>query len=91
MRPFTRPREVITFQTAELPGVAYDAEFHCLAEARRFFGVPTGSQQRAEERGREVYRLRESGLTQAQTAEALGVSVRTVRNYERKEGRQNPM
>jgi hypothetical protein len=82
VRPFTRPREVVTFQMANLPGVTYDAEFRNLAEARRFFAVPPGGQLRRSIRAAQAAALRQSGLTQEETARRLGVSMRTVRNYE---------
>jgi hypothetical protein len=44
VRPFTRPREVITFQADELPGVRYSLRFGSLAEARNYFGVTTRKQ-----------------------------------------------
>ncbi len=83
VRPFTRPREVVTFQMAELPGVAYDAEFRTLAEARRHFGVPTRRASRAADLAGRVRALRLRGLTQAEAAAELGVSTRTVRRHER--------
>jgi hypothetical protein len=89
VRPFTRPREVITFQMAELPGAAYDAEFRTLAEARRFFGVPAGGERRRRGRAEEVRSLRAGGLTQAEVARRLGVSERTVRRDERRTTGQN--
>jgi hypothetical protein len=88
VRPFTRPREVITFQMADLPSVTVDAEFSNLAGARRFFDISTHLAQRNASRSQQILELRKKGLTQAQTAKELGLSVRTVRNYERKENRQ---
>jgi hypothetical protein len=89
VRPFTRPREVITFQMGELPGVLYDAEFTSLAEARTFFGVPGARDRRTADRAEQIRTLRRTGLTQAQVADELGVNIKTVRNYERKEDRQD--
>src|SRR4051812_28062453 len=39
-----RPREVVTFQCSDLPGVALAREFASLREAREFFDLPTGSE-----------------------------------------------
>jgi hypothetical protein len=88
VRPFTRPREIITFQMSDLPGITYDNEFRTLEEARRFFGVPTGRQQGANHRADRIATLRQGGLSQAETAAVLGVTERTIRNYERKEDRK---
>jgi hypothetical protein len=89
VRPFTLPREVFTFQMGQLPGVQYDAEFTTLAEARRFFGIASRRVQQKAELEAQIAFLRGSGKTQADVARLLGVSERTVRNYERKEDRQN--
>jgi DNA-binding XRE family transcriptional regulator len=82
VRPFTRPREIITFQMGALPGVGYDAEFDVLAEARDFFGVPAGRERRRDEMTAKILALRGRGYTQVRVAEVLGISVRTVRNHE---------
>jgi DNA-binding transcriptional regulator YiaG len=79
---------VITFQMAQLPGVAYDAEFRTLAEARRAFCVPSRREQKRIELATRIAALRSHHKTQAEVARLLGVSERTVRNYERKEDRQ---
>jgi hypothetical protein len=82
VRPFTRPREVITFQMAELPGVAYDGEFTSLQEMREFFGVESAREGRTNERARRADELRATGMTQREIAEVLGISERTVRQYQ---------
>jgi hypothetical protein len=89
VRPFTRPREIVTFQMGQLPGVTYDAEFHTLNEARRFFEVASGRERRTAERATLVAALRAEGLSQAEVASRIGVTERTVRNYESKEDRKN--
>jgi DNA-binding NarL/FixJ family response regulator len=83
VRPFTRPREVITFQMAQLPGVTYDTEFATLGEAREFFAVASRRQQKQADLAARVAELRCQGLSQAETAARLGVTERTVRNYEK--------
>jgi hypothetical protein len=88
VRPFTRLREVFTFQMAELPGVTYDAEFRTLDEARRYFEVPGARERRAAERAARIEALTRGGCSRAEVAAALGVTERTVRNYERKEARK---
>jgi hypothetical protein len=88
VRPFTRPREVITFQMAELPGVAYDAEFSTLAEARRHFGIACGRDCKSAALAARIGRLRRNGSTQAEVARLLGISERTVRNYDKQNDRK---
>jgi len=88
VRPFTRPREVITFQMGALPGVHYDAEFRTLDEARRAFGVASHRERQVEDRASRIAGLRRDGVTQADVAAILGISERTVRNYETKEDRK---
>jgi DNA-binding CsgD family transcriptional regulator len=88
VRPFTRPREVFTFQMGALPGVVYDAEFRTLAEARRALGILSHREQKRADRATQIEALRGSHRTQAEAARELGISERTVRNYERREDRQ---
>jgi hypothetical protein len=75
----TRPREVITFQCSELPGVRLAREFHSLRELREHFGLATGSEHDRLLQQAEARRLRAGGLTTRQIAARLGVSQRTVR------------
>jgi hypothetical protein len=82
VRPFSRPREIITFQMGELPGVTYDAEFTTLGAARRHFGIPGRQERRKAARKAAIADLRAKGHTQAETARTLGISERTVRTYE---------
>jgi hypothetical protein len=82
VRPFTRPREIITFQCGQLPGVEYTNEFGTLAEARVFFGVSSRQQHKTRKTLGQVAALRSQGLTQSQVARRLGVSERTVRRHE---------
>lgn len=76
-------RSVITFQMAELPGVTYDREFSTLAQAREFFAVPSGRQRKQAELEAAIAELRRQGLSQVEIAARIGVSERTVRNYEK--------
>jgi hypothetical protein len=88
VRPFTRPREVITFQMGTLPGVTYDAEFQSLEEARHAFGILSHREQKTAALAAQITAMRASNKSQVEVARMLGVSERTVRNYERKEDRQ---
>ena len=62
VRPFTRPREVITFQAGALPEVRYTREFRTIAQARSHFAVPTRRRSEAESRADEARRLKALGL-----------------------------
>jgi hypothetical protein len=74
----TRPREVVTFQCSDLPGVILTREFSSLREVREHFGLLTGSEFDRRRQAEEVRRLKAGGLTVAAIAERLGISVRTV-------------
>ena len=86
VRPFTRPREVITFQVGVLPGVHYTLEFGSLDQARRHFGIPTRRQSEAEARAAAARRLKALGLTNRRIASRLGVSLSTVKRCLRPAG-----
>jgi hypothetical protein len=90
-RPFSRPREIITLQMGELPGVRYDAEFTTLSAARRHFGIPSRRERQQEARATRIADLRRRGYTQVETARSLDISERTVRNYEKSHDRQSPL
>jgi hypothetical protein len=82
VRPLTRPREVVTFQLADFPGVECDEEFSTLAQARNFFKVASGRARKMELLRDRIASLRGEGRTQEEVAEILGITSRTVRNYE---------
>jgi hypothetical protein len=84
VRPFTRPREVITFQAGVLPGVRYTRQFRGLAEARAFFGVQTASEGAHASRQALAQRLRAVGQKLGEIAQEIGVSVSTVKRYLRR-------
>ena len=86
VKPFTSPREVITFQMGELPGVEYDYEFQNLAEARVYFGIQTRRGRELESRSEQIAALRRVGMPQAEVARALGITEKTVGNHEKKGG-----
>jgi hypothetical protein len=81
VRPFTRPREVITFQAGALPGVAYTLEFRSLGQARNYFKVATPARAGRQARVERARRLRAQGLPRARIAEALGVSLSSIKRY----------
>ena len=84
VRPFTRPREVITFHYGCLPNVRYTLEFETLRQARSHFGIATRRVTDFELRAREIKRLKQRALTNEVIARLMGVSVRTVRRHLRK-------
>lgn len=90
VRPYTKPREIITFQCAEHPSGAYTREFRTLGEARQFFDIPGEREQRLHDRKADVLAAKAEGLTQAATARRLGLSLRTVKRHWHK-GDSNPL
>jgi hypothetical protein len=81
VRPYTRPREVITFQCAAHPQLDYTREFDTIEEAREFFGVPSRRQRRQQETAAAVRAAQQAGRTQAQAAAELGLGLATVKRY----------
>ncbi len=81
VRPFTKPREVITFQCAENPLTEYTHEWNSLAQARGFFGI---SGRRQADMGARIMAIKQAcaeGLTQVQTVEKLGLGLRTIKRH----------
>ncbi|WP_202921376.1 helix-turn-helix domain-containing protein [Anatilimnocola aggregata] len=81
VRPFTKPREVITFHTGKLPNVDFDVEFDSLAQARAYFEVL--SRRDADRSLRvvqaaHIQRRKAQGASNQQIATELGLSRRTV-------------
>ncbi|MDB5312975.1 MAG: hypothetical protein JWO38_7177 [Gemmataceae bacterium] len=81
VRPYTRHREVITFQCAGHPHHPYDREFGALAEARAFFSLPSARHAAAAGRGEAVRTLKAAGLSQRVVAERLGLGLATVKRH----------
>jgi hypothetical protein len=86
VRPFTRPREVITFHAGNLPGVTYTLQFRSLDQARHFFGILTPGGVEVASRAERARRLKALGRSKAQIAAELGVSRSTVQRYLRGPG-----
>jgi hypothetical protein len=86
VRPFTRPREVITLHAGPLPGVRYAADFQSLAQARNFFHIPTPKQSDRASKTDQARQLRAQGKSNRQIAKELGVSLSTVKRYLPPEG-----
>jgi hypothetical protein len=81
VRPFTKPREVITFQCDESPKVTYDREFSGLAEARDHFDIPTQRTWNAMQTAERVAAEKALGKRQSEVTQSLGVGLRTVQRY----------
>jgi hypothetical protein len=91
VRPFTKPRQVITFQADDLPGVQYAVEFHNLDQARKCFNVQTSAQASLASRVALARRLKAQGLSRTEVAQAMGISLSSVRRYLRREGGHGPL
>ena len=81
VRPFTKPREIITFQAADHPYGGYTQEFSMLGEAREFFGVLGQRAGEKEATATSVASAKREGITQSEAANRLGVSTRTIKRY----------
>ncbi len=81
VRPYTQPREIITFQCADHPSLDYTKEFQSVTAARLFFGIPTRRERLKQQTLAAVQAKRTSGYTQKQTAAELDLGLRTVKRY----------
>lgn len=81
VRPYTKPREIITFQCSAFPRQPYDHEFDTLEEARQFFGVKTAREASKQATIERVQHAREEGLTQEEASQRLELGLRTVQRY----------
>jgi hypothetical protein len=92
VRPYTRPREVITFQCAAHPQLDYDREFDSIEEARRFFEIPTRREREQDRNADRIRAARQAGMTQREAAAALQLGRSTVQRYwsRTQEGPTNP-
>jgi hypothetical protein len=81
VRPFTKSREIITFQCGAIPDVEYDQEFSGLKEAREFFGIPSRQKVKLNDRIVLIQEGKEEGLLQREVAEKLKIGLRTVKRY----------
>jgi hypothetical protein len=90
VRPFTRPREVITFHAGDLPGVRYTLQFDSLGRARNYFGIQTARKARASSGAEKAWQLKALGWSRVKIVEALGVSLFTVKRYIRQGGVMKP-
>lgn len=90
VRPYTKPREVITFQCAGHPDFEYTKEFTSIGEARDYFGIPGRRAAQREELCAQVQEARTKGLKQFEAAEQLVVGLRTIQRYWKSKPATNP-
>jgi len=90
VRPYTKPKEIITFQCAGHPDFEYTREFTSIAEARKHFGIPSRRSTQKLELSSRVQDARAKGMKQHEAATHLGVSTRTIKRYWNTEGATNP-
>lgn len=81
VRPFTKPREVITFQVGGLFEVEYKLQFGSLAEARAHFDIPTNRRRVADAKAAEARRLKANGLKNQEILAKVRVSDSTLKRY----------
>jgi len=81
VRPYTSPREVITFQCSHHPQIEYTKEFYSLQEARDYFGISRMRDEHKNTTRERVVNARELGLKQRQAVSELGLGLRTVKRY----------
>ena len=81
VRPYTKPREVITFQCAGHPEFEYTREFMSIGEARQHFDINGKRSTLAMELHSQVQSARTEGMTQQEATALLGVGLRTVQRY----------
>ncbi|MFH2064728.1 MAG: hypothetical protein ABIK15_05995 [Pseudomonadota bacterium] len=89
VRPYTKPREIITFQCAGHPQLEYTEEFNSIAEARQFFDILSCRKLNQSDNRAKIQLGMREGLTQAETAAKLDLSIRTVKRYWRVNGDTN--
>lgn len=81
VRPYTKPREVITFQCSAFPSQPYDHEFDTLDEARHYFEIATSRESAKQTTVERVQQAKRTGLSTKKAAENLGISLRTIQRY----------
>jgi len=90
VRPYTMPREVITFQCSENPQFPYTHEFNSVGEAREYFNIPTRQAWKKDAIVSQIQSLKKNGKKQTDVANDIDVSLCTVKRYWNNGGYQNP-
>ncbi|MBF0238106.1 MAG: hypothetical protein HQM12_10395 [SAR324 cluster bacterium] len=82
VRPFTNPREIITFQYGDFDQFhPVTKVFGNLQEAREIFKIDSKRQQSVKKLKRDIQKEKKRGRPQKDIATLLGVSIRTVQRY----------
>ena len=81
VRPYTKPREVFTFQCAGHPDFEYTREFTSIGEARNHFNILGRRSVKTAELRSQVQHARAKGMKQQEAANHLGVGLRTIQRY----------
>ena len=81
VRPYTKPREVITFQCARHPDFEYTREFNSIGEARHHFCILGRRFAQTAALHSLVQDAKIKGMKQREAAEHLGVGLRTIQRY----------
>ena len=81
VRPFTRPREIITCHAGQLPGVQYTLNFDNLRAAREYFGISTARAARRDSRIEQAKQLKKAQFSVVQIAGYLNLHPKTIRRH----------
>ncbi len=81
VRPYTMPREVITFQCSDHPQIDYTAEFNCIEDARNYFGIANRRQLQKTLNIERIRMAKENGMSQRAAAKHLNLGIATVKRY----------
>lgn len=81
VRPFTKPREIITFQCGQIPGVDYECEFPDLSKAREYFEIENYRRSEATSKRARIAQCRDAGMSTNEASDFLGCPLRTVQRY----------
>ncbi|MFO7728786.1 MAG: hypothetical protein R6X11_10720, partial [Desulfonatronovibrio sp.] len=81
VRPYTKPREIITFQCAGHPELDYTREFTSIGAARDYFNIPASRTRKTASLCSQIQDARKKGLKQREAASLLEVSLRTIKRY----------
>jgi hypothetical protein len=90
VRPYTKPREIITFQCAGHPDFEYSREFTSIGEARHHFGIIGRRSAQTAQLCSLVQDAKTKRMKQQEAASQLGVSTRTIKRYWNRKGATNP-
>ncbi|KGK21516.1 hypothetical protein DC58_16240 [Vibrio navarrensis] len=81
VRPFTKSREIITFQNNDAPKSGYDHEYSNLEQLRKHFGLKSKQSRTSATLSEQINQMIADGFKQQEIASTLGISTRTVRRH----------